>query len=102
MYNIYVKKSTIKKMNRSKSIPCDICGEKTFLDCHHIGGRKIPNPNHKNNLAQVCPSCHRKIHEGEIIIEGWFLTTKGMELIWHNQGEVGISDQEIIPFIIPK
>ena len=102
MYNIHMKKILVKKINRSGLFPCDICGDKTFLDSHHIEGRKIQNFNKLSNLTKVCQSCHRKVHEGKIIIEGWFSTTEGMKLLWHNSGEKSISGQKRTPFIIPK
>ena len=39
------------------------------------------------NLAVVCANCHRRIHAGEIIIEGVYMTSGGMQLFWHYEGD---------------
>lgn len=76
-----------KKRNSSGKEPCDICKVPFYLDEHHIRGRKIPNPNHMSNIANICPNCHRLVHVGDIVLEGWLLTSDGYKLIYHNRGE---------------
>ena len=71
-----------KLSNRSGLETCPICNKQRILVEHHIGGRDIPNLNHKSNVCNICDNCHRDIHSGLIIIEGWYSTTKGRELIW--------------------
>jgi hypothetical protein len=91
-----------KAQNASGKMQCPICKEQHFLTTHHIHGRKIPDYNHESNLADICENCHRKVHEGVIIIEGWFLTTEGNELIWHEVGEISLSGNDAIPYIIQR
>jgi len=71
-----------------------------LLDRHHINGRDIPNWDADWNVVYVSPNTHRLIHEGKIIIEGWFTTTSGRELIWHYNNEESISGRDSIPHII--
>jgi len=96
-----VKKSTRKSLNRSGKSKCDICKVAAPLQEHHIRGRKIINHNHPSNLCYICPTCHVKIHEGMIILEGFFKTTNGLELIWHNANDKTITGNDITPYIIP-
>jgi hypothetical protein len=90
-----------KKRNASGKEPCDICGIQFYLDEHHIRGRKIPNPNNPSNLCNICPNCHRSIHMGDIVLEGWLMTSSGYELLYHDNGEEPISEDAQV-HIIPK
>ena len=74
-----------KAKNRSGKATCEICGTETILHEHHILGRKIPNWNKAKNKCNICPNCHTKVHAGHIVIEGWFNTTRGLQLFWHQQ-----------------
>ena len=96
-----MRKKIIKEKNKSGKCPCEICSVVTFLEIHHINGREIDNYNHKDNLTNICPNCHNEIHHGKIIIEGWFNTTKGRDLIWRRDKEEKITDEESKPYIIP-
>ena len=100
MYNVSMSRKKKKALNRSGKLVCPICNQKHILVEHHISGRKIPNANAKSNLVDICDCCHRKIHEGIVIIEGWFMTTSGLELFWHKKDENnftgGDSDTHII------
>lgn len=72
-------------------IKCDICGDNDKLETHHIEFQKNTDENgfilkkskdhiHKNhisNLVVLCSSCHDKIHNNNIIIEGYEETIKG-------------------------
>ena len=63
---------------------CDVCNEIINIDNHHIQSVCYGGPNIKWNKCKLCPNCHRNVHAGLIIIEGWFATTasKGRSLIW--------------------
>jgi hypothetical protein len=98
-----VKKRLKKKINSSGVYPCNICKNESILVTHHINGKNIQNANKEWNLAAICDNCHRGTHEGQIIIEGWFYTTKGMELFWHYAGEPSkTGSEEATPYIIPR
>jgi hypothetical protein len=69
---------------------CEVCGElnKKILHRHHI----IPQcdkrcSNKDKNIAILCPNCHTKVHEGEIIIIGLYESTDGLKLMWFKKGE---------------
>lgn len=81
-------------MARKKSIRgtncCEVCGtaDGSVLDFHHIIPQKDSRcTNHPSNLALLCASDHRRVHAGEIIIEGAFMTSMGPRLIIHHKGE---------------
>ena len=80
-------KSYIKKRNKSKTYPCDICGAIEYLESHHIDGRNIKNYNKEFNVCHICPNCHNKVHWGDIIIEQWVMTTVGAQLLWRSCNE---------------
>jgi len=88
-------------MNRSGMVHCDICDTQEILVTHHISGRDIPKPNHPSNLTDICCNCHQKVHSGLIIIEGWFKTTNGLELLWHSVDKESFSGRDSNPYLIP-
>lgn len=58
-----------------------------MLDYHHIIPRADPRCTDLNhNLAVICANCHRKVHAGEVIIEGVYETSIGTVLFWHKPG----------------
>jgi len=63
---------------------CRICGETdpAVLDVHRIipgaeGGRYT-----KENSTCLCCKCHRKVHDGQIVIDRYYLATNG-RLVLH-------------------
>ena len=55
---------------------------------HHIIPKSDPrSSNNDNNLAIVCPTCHARIHTGEIIVLGVYQTTGGTIPIWFKNGD---------------
>lgn len=97
-----IPKRLRKKVNRSRTKPCDICEKKDRLEEHHLRGRKIPDPNHPSNICAICSSCHTLIHEGIIIIEDWMLTSEGRKLIWHSVDKKSVSGKNAESYIVPK
>ena len=91
-----------KISNRTGNKQCDICHCPNFLVLHHIEGRNIKNKNGKTNLTDICPNCHFLVHQGEIIIEKWTMTSNGMELVWHYKSDESLTGIESKPYIIPK
>lgn len=83
-----------KAKNASGNAHCDICNRKSFLETHHIRGRKIPNPNHPSNLVDICFQCHGEIHYGKIILEKWVNSTHGRTLLWHYAEEDSITNDD--------
>ena len=91
-----IRKST-KQRNSTGKEPCDICKESHYLEIHHIHGRKIPNFNANWNLSNICGNCHNSVHRGAIIIEGWFMTSNGYELLWHTADEGSFTGTDAKP-----
>ncbi len=76
---------------------CEICSEETnTLDKHHIQSKSKGGNNKKYNICLLCPNCHRKVHLGEIILEGKFMTTLSYQLIFHYKNNDKILD-EVLP-----
>lgn len=90
-----------KTINRSAKWPCEICKKSEFLVDHHINGRAISNYNHSSNRCNICSNCHKSVHEGLIVIEGWFMTTSGLTLLWHSVNKSSFSGRDSRPYIIP-
>lgn len=70
-----------RELNSTGQMHCDICNEVHILVQHHIQGRKVDDPHRASNLCNICSNCHTKVHAGEIIVEGWIMTTSGIMLI---------------------
>jgi DNA mismatch repair protein MutS len=69
-------------------ISCAICGAKVD-DIHHIKEQKDSNEkgfighinqNHKFNLIPLCKKHHKAVHNGDLTINGFVTTSKGLEL----------------------
>ena len=87
-----------KKMNNSGTQPCSVCGDTEILIEHHIAGRDIEGAGDPSNLTCMCDNCHRKVHKGLIVLEGWATTTTGKQLFWHEAGEESFIGGEVIPY----
>jgi endogenous inhibitor of DNA gyrase (YacG/DUF329 family) len=93
-----MSKMAKRKMMRSGNVPCPTCNAEVKLCRHHINGREVPRAEEEWNIAWICPTCHDKVHDGEILIEGWFMTTDGgRELIWRKNGDKPITGTETTP-----
>jgi DNA mismatch repair protein MutS len=86
-----IKSNKSSKYNKNLILTkCAIC-EKVVDDVHHIKEQKNSNKdgfiehfhqNHKCNLIPLCKEHHKAVHEGKIIISGFFMTDKGLELAY--------------------
>ncbi|WP_177187390.1 HNH endonuclease [Peptostreptococcus sp. D1] len=65
------KLQLIEYSDENSLIPCECCGEKTFIknnnepyiEYHHLIPFSIADgPDHFENIFGICPMCHRKIH----------------------------------------
>ena len=90
-------KYNIRKANRSGTRPCTICEAETALELHHMRGRDVPNAHSDHNVVWLCPTCHSECHLGWKVIEGWFKTTNGRELIWRLKDDPTITGQICTP-----
>lgn len=89
-----VFKELKKSRYNSKKImyDCEICGYKPIympLDTHHIdfqcnadsnGFNGHFHKNSKSNLVSICKKCHVKVHNNEIKINGYIMSTTGRHL----------------------
>ena len=87
----------MKKAKKIKNNNCEICNTKDILtDIHHIKSKSKEGENELYNKAELCPNCHRLVHQGKIIFEGRFLTTdcklNETELIWRVNNESSITN----------
>lgn len=92
------KKAT-RKAHRSGTRQCPICERICSLVEHHIHGREIRRANEAFNISWICPTCHDEVHLGEIIIEGWYKTTSGRELVWRYKNEPPKLDEGAKPHL---
>lgn len=75
---------------------CECCGKIELLEKHHIISKCYGGSNKKDNLIEICSSCHTKIHHDKsLIIEGKFMTTEGYKLIVRNLNEESITGEII-------
>jgi hypothetical protein len=82
-----MSKQAKRKAMRSGAMSCPICIRVGRLVEHHINGREVLNWDQGWNVAWICAGCHDDLHAGDIIVEGWFRTTSGRELVWRRKGE---------------
>ncbi|MEA2049404.1 MAG: DNA mismatch repair protein [Campylobacterota bacterium] len=92
---------TIERLSKKKTsaynkelyiASCAICGAKVN-DVHHIQEQQNADQNdfighisknHKYNLIPLCKKHHKMVHNGEININGFVTTSKGLELHYSN------------------
>jgi len=78
------KKSLIdKKTYKLSKGECKICGEKdpAVLDVHRI----VPGSNGgkytQSNSVCLCCKCHRKVHDNQITIYKYYLSSSGLKVL---------------------
>ena len=83
---VATKKQIFKRMDRA----CHFCKEEDYalLDAHRIipgceGGKYT-----RANTVTSCVKCHRKIHEGRIVILGRHYTTAGVYILHYIEDDV--------------
>lgn len=85
---LLTKKQTSTYHQDLYATSCALCSD-TVSDVHHIAPQKDANEHgnikhfhkdHKYNLVPLCKACHNKVHAGEIKINGFKMTSNGLEL----------------------
>jgi DNA mismatch repair protein MutS len=85
---LLVKKRTSKYNKDLYLTKCVICGA-IAEDVHHINHKSLADESGfighfhkdtKHNLLPLCKEHHKKIHEGKIKVEGFVMTSSGLEL----------------------
>lgn len=62
------KRISNNKLLKDKKGKCEICGKSGQTEKHHIKTKGASGSDIKENLIEVCRTCHTKIHTGEIKI----------------------------------
>ena len=54
-----------KTINEIRSTRCEICGQRTNIEPHHINTRGSGGGDIRENLIQLCTQCHINTHSGQ-------------------------------------
>ncbi|WP_428738472.1 MutS-related protein [Sulfurimonas sp.] len=90
---LLVKKKKSKYNKDLYVTKCVICGA-VAEDVHHISHKSLANQagfighfhkDHKHNLIPLCKEHHNQIHDGKIKVDGFIMTSKGLELRYEEQ-----------------
>ncbi|MBD3824803.1 MAG: DNA mismatch repair protein, partial [Epsilonproteobacteria bacterium] len=90
---LLVKKRTSKYNKNLYVTKCVICGS-AAEDVHHIAHQSQADKggfighfhqDNKHNLVPLCKEHHKLIHEGKIRVDGFVMTSKGLELKYEEQ-----------------
>ena len=75
------KKHVVKK--------CHFCPVDNYpsLACHRIKPGEDGGKYHDHNVVVACANCHTRIHDGQIVIDRWYLSTKGKILHFWIDGQ---------------
>jgi len=85
---LLVKKKKSKYNKELYVTKCIICGAMAE-DVHHISHKSIADEagfighfhkDHKHNLIPLCKEHHQQIHDGKLSVNGFVMTSKGLEL----------------------
>ncbi|MCF6340671.1 MAG: DNA mismatch repair protein [Sulfurimonas sp.] len=103
---LLVKKKTSKYNNNLYITKCVICGDNAD-DVHHINNQTLANKagfiNHyhkdsKHNLVPLCKEHHKQIHDGKIKVDGFVMTSNGLELKY----EVQMTKEKVVEVKEPE
>ncbi|MBU0721197.1 DNA mismatch repair protein [bacterium] len=90
---LLVKKKTSKYNKELYVTKCIICGAMA-QDVHHISQRSLADKagfighfhqNNKHNLVPLCKEHHNQIHDGKLRVDGFIMTSNGLELQFEEQ-----------------
>ncbi len=90
---LLVKKKKSKYNKELYVTKCVICGAMAE-DVHHISERSLADKagfighfhqDNKHNLVPLCKEHHKQIHDGKIKVDGFIMTSKGLELQFEEQ-----------------
>ena len=104
---LLVKKKTSKYNKNLYVTKCVICGAMAE-DVHHINNKSLANhsgfighfhKDAKHNLVPLCKEHHNQIHDGKIKVDGFVMTSNGLELKYEElldkQKEAKVDEPEI-------
>ena len=90
---LLVKKKKSKYNKELYVTKCVICGA-VAQDVHHISQRSLADEagfighfhkDNKHNLVPLCKEHHKQIHDGKLSVNGFVMTSKGLELQFEEQ-----------------
>jgi len=90
---LLVKKKKSKYNKELYVTKCIICGA-VAEDVHHISQKSLADKagfighfhkDHKHNLVPLCKEHHNQIHDGKLHVNGFIMTSKGLELQFEEQ-----------------
>ncbi|MDY0117108.1 MAG: DNA mismatch repair protein [Sulfurimonadaceae bacterium] len=90
---LLVKKKTSKYNKNLFITKCVICNAPAE-DVHHIKEQSLANnagfighfhKDHKHNLIPLCKEHHNQIHEGKLKVDGFVMSSRGLELQYEEQ-----------------
>ncbi len=103
---LLVKKKTSKYNKELYVTKCVICGA-VAEDVHHIAQKSLADKSgfighfhkdNKNNLIPLCKEHHQQIHEGKRFVNGFVMTSKGLELQFEEQ----LKKPEVKKVVVPE
>ncbi len=104
---LLVKKKKSKYNKELYVTKCVICGA-VAEDVHHISQRSLADKagfighfhkNNKHNLIPLCKEHHNQIHEGKLRVDGFVMTSNGLELQFEEQMSKPVETKIIEPEI---
>jgi DNA mismatch repair protein MutS len=104
---LLVKKKTSKYNKELYVTKCVICGAMAE-DVHHINHKSLADSsgfighfhkNSKHNLVPLCKEHHKEIHDGKIKVDGFVMTSNGLELKFEEQLRSAEDKRDIEPQI---
>jgi DNA mismatch repair protein MutS len=90
---LLVKKKKSKYNKELYVTKCVICGA-VAEDVHHISQKSLADKagfighfhkDNKHNLVPLCKEHHKQIHDGKLHVNGFIMTSKGLELQFEEQ-----------------
>ncbi|MCD6172421.1 MAG: DNA mismatch repair protein, partial [Sulfurimonas sp.] len=103
---LLVKKKKSKYNKELYVTKCVICGAMAE-DVHHISQRSLADKagfighfhqDNKHNLVPLCKEHHKQIHDGKMRVDGFVMTSKGLELQFEEQ----MSKAKKVELVEPK
>jgi len=107
---LLVKKKKSKYNKELYVTKCVICGAMAE-DVHHISQRSLADStgfighfhkDNKHNLIPLCKDHHNQIHEGKLQVNGFVMTSKGLELQFEKQMNKPKEEKVVEPEINEK
>ena len=62
---------------------CQICKKKEALSTYYMDSDSTAECIAILNSCELCENCYDAAEMGRILVEGWTMTHKGLQLVWH-------------------